>query len=53
MSGLETNLKSTRPRPRPPAKGRDRQQKAETETETLKMSRGPGLESFITAMQFR
>ena len=24
MSGLETNLKSTRPRPRPPAKGLDR-----------------------------
>ena len=44
MSGLETNLKSTRPRPgHYETQTRDRQQKVKTET--LKI----GLETFITA----
>ena len=42
MSGLATNLKSTRPRP-----GHN-ETKAETETKILKI----GLETFITAFQY-
>ena len=48
MSGLETNLKSTRPRP----DHCETKTETETETETLKIGLETGLETSITAVDY-